>query len=456
MSAHRLKSLMHRHPRIIDLSLERMHALLEKIGNPHHRLPPVIHVAGTNGKGSTIALLSAILTAQGYGVHRYHSPHLMHVNERILLAGQEISDDELDHALHICEEANIPCTLFEILTAAAFHVFAHHPADILLLETGLGGRYDATNVLAHPLACVITSIAIDHTHFLGNSLRHIAREKAGIIKKGVPFISAPQHPHVRRLLAAYAKRVGASRIHDAWQINIKPHHFTYEGGSLTNKLTNDYPPPSLYGTHQYENAGLALATLECLEGFACSTSAIERGLREVQWRGRLEKLTPSQLRALHLPEQLECWMDGGHNPEAAHSLAQTLSAMPAKPTHILWSMLKSKDVHGFIAQLKNLNAHWHSLTLEDEPAAITASQLAQLLREHNIHSDTHETLQDALACLRLILKGDERILMCGSLYLVGALCHAMEHQIDGTNFKMFAHPPKKIMRPAPKHPRAYL
>src|SRR5579863_7977100 len=286
-----LERLSKLHPKLIDLSLDRTWRLLERLGHPELKVPPVVHVAGTNGKGSVIAYLRAMLEAAGYRVHAYISPHLVRFHERIRLAGSLIGEDQLLDLLEECERVNggEPITFFEITTAAAFLAFARAPADILLLETGLGGRLDATNVLARPAVTAITPVSLDHQRFLGDTVAAIAGEKAGILKPGRPAILAPQLPEAQAVIERRASALGAPlfRYGGEWRVGPMGAGLRYEGQRWP---ALDLPPPGLLGRHQYDNAGTALACLDRLDGFALSPQALARGLREVTWPARLEHL----------------------------------------------------------------------------------------------------------------------------------------------------------------------
>src|SRR5947209_13264967 len=308
------------HPKLIDLSLERMWRILEALGHPERRLPPVIHVAGTNGKGSAIAFMRGILEAAGLRVHVYTSPHLVRFNERFRLGraggGVLVSDAELAAALAECESVNgvAPITVFEIETAAAFVLFSRHPADVLLLETGLGGRLDATNVIERPLATVITSISFDHAEYLGGTVAEIATEKAGILKRAVPAIITHQPRDVLAVIERQAARVGAP-------IRIAGEDWTAteEGGRLVYQDDAgllDLPPPKLYGRHQFENAGVAIAALRAAGAIALPSVAFETGLGKADWPARMQRLSHGALPTL-LPAGAELWLDGAHNADAA-------------------------------------------------------------------------------------------------------------------------------------------
>ena len=332
------------HPKTIDLSLERIQRLLAQLGHPERRLPPVVHIAGTNGKGSTLAMLDAMLQAAGRHVQRYVSPHLVRYNERFLFDGQPIAEPDLADVLDLCERVNggAPITEFEITTAAAFVAFARRPADALLIETGLGGRLDATNVVARPMLTALAPISLDHQAFLGERLEQIAFEKAGILKPGVPCLVGPQAPAALRVIAERAAAIDAPlRVHGrdwrAWR----------EGQRLRVKVGSDrldLPLPVLPGCHQIDNAGLAVASALALDDLAPDRHAIAAGLRQAHWPARLQRLGRGPLLEL-LPEGWQLWLDGGHNPAAGEALAASLNRAAAGPGpwHLVVGMLTTKD-----------------------------------------------------------------------------------------------------------------
>ncbi len=415
-----LMRLLALHPKIIDLSLERMQRLLARLGNPERELPPVIHIAGTNGKGSTLAMARAMLEAAGLKVHAYVSPHLVHFRERIRLAGELISESELVTLLEECEAANgtEPITFFEITTAAAFLAFARHPADYLLLEVGLGGRLDATNVIAKPAVSIITSIGLDHQQYLGETVEEIAREKAGILKHGCMGVLAANTPEVREEIEKVALQVGASLTiaNQDWQVYTQHGRLVFqdENGLL------DLPLPALPGQHQIDNAGNAIAALRVLADQRITEDAIAQGLRSVTWPARMQKLGEGLLRR-QVTEGTEIWLDGGHNGPAGPVIAQALRELngrAAKPVVLIWGMLNSKDPSAFIANFKGLAAEVFTLTIPDEVNAIPAEALAVAAQGRGLKAQAATSLQKALeqAC---IVQPAPRILICGSLYLAG-------------------------------------
>ncbi|MBT4018816.1 MAG: bifunctional folylpolyglutamate synthase/dihydrofolate synthase [Alphaproteobacteria bacterium] len=421
------------HPRRIDLSLGRMERLLERLDHPETKLPPVIHVAGTNGKGSTTAYLKAMLEAAGYGVHVYTSPHLVRFNERIQLAGLEtggsakaIPESELAALLTECEAANgeAPITFFEITTACAFLAFSRYPADIVLLEVGLGGRLDATNVIDKPALTVLTPISIDHTQFLGEKLAGIADEKAGILKQDVPCIVAEQTPIARKQISARATEIGAPLLQygqSGWQAEA-----TAEGMTVTVAgRKQSCPKPALPGPHQIGNAGLAVAVLKNLPGFDVDEDAIAAGLAATTWPGRLQDLKHSRA-AQHLPEGAELWLDGGHNAASAEVLAATLDewqSQSPRPTWLVCGMLNVKDVSGFMAPFKGRIEGLYGLTIPGEENALAAQDISDQAQAAGLNSQPTLSVIDALESICGLSAHDPapRVLICGSLYLAGSV-----------------------------------
>lgn len=422
-----LTRLLELHPKIIDLSLERMQLILQRLGHPEQKLPPVIHIAGTNGKGSTQAFLRAMLEAAGLRVHAYTSPHLVKFHERIRVAGELISESALSALLEACEVANggEAITFFEITTAAAFLAFARTPADYLLLEVGLGGRLDATNVIAKPKACCITSIGLDHQQFLGDTIDLIAREKAGIIKRGVPCAVGPMPENARSAIEDVAGRVHAplSIAGQDWDCFEQNGRMVFQDSDCLL----DLPLPKLPGSHQISNAGIAIATLRSMKDPRVTEDHIAEGLQTVTWPARMQRLKGGSL-SRHLPEASELWLDGGHNADAGVVLANTLKTMPPKPLIIIWGMLNTKDATQFFRPLANLADHVVTLSIPNEANAISAEHLAETVRslgtQASIASDVTNAVRQASS-----LKPAARILICGSLYLAGHVL-AAEQQTE--------------------------
>jgi dihydrofolate synthase / folylpolyglutamate synthase len=412
-----LTRLLSLHPKIIDLNLDRMHRILERLGHPEKNLPPVIHIAGTNGKGSTLAFLRAIMEAAGLRVHAYTSPHLVKFHERIRVSGQLISDPELSELLEECEVANAgePITFFEITTAAAFLAFARTPADYLLLEVGLGGRLDATNVTPPPKACCITSIGLDHQQFLGDTLALIAREKAGILKQHVPCVIGSMPQEARDAIEAVAERTGAPLLISGqdWDAYLQHGRMVFQDGDGLL----DLPLPALPGQHQIGNAGNAIAMVRVIGDTRITDEHLAIGLKNVAWPARLQRLKGGALSSI-LSAGTELWLDGGHNTDAGVVLADALRAMPPKPLVIVWGMLNTKDASQFFRPLASLADHVVTLSIPNEPNAISAEQLAETVRGLGRDASTAGSVTDAVRQASS-LKPTARILICGSLYLAG-------------------------------------
>lgn len=421
-SAALLDRLLGLHPRVIDLSLERLDRLLAALGRPERRLPPVIHVAGTNGKGSLVAYLRAMLEAAGHRCHVYTSPHLVRFHERIRLAGTLIAEDELVATLLECERVNAgrSITFFEITTAAAFLAFSRHPADALLLEVGLGGIYDATNVIERPAATVITPIGIDHTQFLGDTLAQIAANKAGIIKPGVPVIVGRQRAAAAAVIDAEAARLSAPlyRMDHEWRVLPRPDGFGYQ----SDAATLDLPLPALAGAHQIDNAATAVAVLQTLPQFAVPATALAQGLRDVEWPARLQRLKQGPLAAL-LRAGDELWLDGGHNEDcgiALSGMARRWAAQDGKPLRLIFGMLTSKDAQGFLRPLAGLAQDAHAVAI-DGHAAYTPPEAADRARAVGIPCTPAASVEAALRDILAHSAAPQRILICGSLYLAGTV-----------------------------------
>ncbi len=416
-----LERLLALHPKLIDLSLDRIEGLLAALEHPERRLPPVVHVAGTNGKGSTIAFMRTALEAAGYSVHTYTSPHLTRFHERIRLAGRLITEDHLSGLLEECEAADQgrPITFFEITTAAAFLGFSRSPADVLLLETGLGGRLDATNMVARPALTVITPISIDHTQYLGEGLSAIAGEKAGILKPGVVGVIGPQPPEAASAINERAAHVGAPLIRHGVDFNAEA---AGEGLRFTAPdATLELPRPSLHGDYQIDNAGLAVAALRALDGFAVADEHIAQGLSHAAWPARLQRLEKGPLVA-RLPAGWEIWIDAGHNPHAGRALAQAAATgWRDRPLHLIAAMLNSKDPEGYIAPLAGVAEDARCIAIPGEAASLTADEMARAAIQSGLKASTAASLDDALDDILSSAKAPARILICGSHYLVGAL-----------------------------------
>ncbi len=414
------------HPERIDLDLERMHRLLQRLDHPERKLPGVIHVAGTNGKGSTIAYLRAILEAAGQRVHVYTSPWLVRVNESFRLGkagGGVLADDaELRAALEHCERVNdgAPITIFEIETAAALVLFSQAPADVVLLETGLGGRLDATNVIDAPLATVITPIGMDHTEFLGDTLIEIAGEKAAIIKRGVPVISAEQVPEAAAVIERQAKRMHAP-LHAAgqeWHVNVERGRLVYQD----ERGLMDLAAPKLFGRHQFDNAGLAIATLRTLDAFRIDAAAFEAGILGAEWSARMQRLASGALVDL-APQGCEIWLDGGHNADGGRVVAAALGDLEERVPRslvVIVGMMGNKDAKSFLANFAGLTRHIIAVPIPDRDNTMPPDTLADAARHLGMRVETSAGIEVALRSLtRLAYEVPPRILITGSLYLAG-------------------------------------
>ena len=409
-----LARLLDLHPKAIDLSLGRMTRLLDALGNPERAMPPVIHVAGTNGKGSVVAYLDTMLRAAGYRVNSYVSPHLVRFAERIRLGGVPIAEDSLRASLAHCEAVNdgAPITFFEITTAAAFHAFRHRPADALVLEVGLGGRLDATNVIARPALTVVTPVSIDHTHYLGETLSLIAAEKAGILKHGVTGVIGRQQTEADAVIERVAEAVGASlaRLDREWSFERAASDVVVRDAWGEER----YPLPALAGGHQVENAALAAVSARALPGFDVGDAAIARGLREARWPGRLQRIPWAGL-----ADGWELWVDGGHNEAAAVALAQTAEGWVDRPLDLVVGMLNTRPPKNFLGPLAPFVRRLAAVPIPDQAASATAAEIDSAARSHGIDSEMDASVGDAVTRLSSGAAQPGRVLVCGSLYLVG-------------------------------------
>ena len=405
------------HPRLIDLSLGRLQRLLEQLGNPERQLPPIIHVAGTNGKGSTCANLRAMAEAAGLRVHVYTSPHLVRFNERFRIAGRLVSDAALADALETIERVNggAPITVFEVITAAAFRLFAAAPADLCVLEVGLGGRGDATNVIARPAASVVTALSLDHREMLGDTLPAIAAEKAGIMREGVPVVTGHQEPEALDTLLAAASTRGAPLLArgEAWTVERTPQGLSFADahGSIGTPL------PALPGPHQVDNAGIAIAALRAAVRVPESAYA---GLAAAEWPARLQRLGGRL--AARLPAGWELWLDGGHNPAAGAALAEHARAWRGRPLHLVVGMKQSKDAGAFLAPLLPLA---DTVWAVQEPGQHDALPVEQIIAASANQARPGPTVAAALD--QLPKSSPSRVLVCGSLYLAGEVLKADGH-----------------------------
>lgn len=408
-----LARMMSLHPKVIDLTLDRVWHLLEQMDHPERRLPPVIHLAGTNGKGSTQAMIRAGLEAGGCRVHAYTSPHLARFHERIRLAGDLITEDALSEVLDRAYALNgpDPITYFEITTCAALLAMAETPADWTLLEVGLGGRLDATNVVDQPALTIITPVDLDHQAYLGDTLAAIAGEKAGIIKRGVPCVVGPQHDESMAVIEPVAARLSAPLIAHGqhWHVWEERGRLIYqdERGLL------DLPLPVLPGPHQFMNAGAAIAALRHLgrDEAACG-AAVTR----TYWPGRMQRLSEGGV--ADLAPEAEIWLDGGHNPAGGAAVAKTLAAMPQRPTHMICGMLNTKDIAGYLRPLAAQVQSLRGISIPGEAATLTGEDTAGQARAIGMTAEASDSLAEAIA--GIVREAPQaRILIAGSLYLVG-------------------------------------
>ena len=410
-----LARMMALHPKVIDLTLERVWRLLDRLENPQNKLPPVIHIAGTNGKGSTLAMIRAGLESAGKVCHAFTSPHLIRFHERIRLAGQLINETELSLLLEECYSVNDgkPITYFEITTCAALLAFARREADYCLLEVGMGGRLDATNVIDKPEITVITPISIDHEAFLGNTVSRIAYEKAGIIKQGVPCVVNSQPQEAFDVISKQAQKVNAPVLAYGhhWTVAEKRNGLIFEN----NNGTLDFPSPNLMGSHQIQNAGAAIATLMAL-GF--NDVECRSAMTEVQWPARMQRLTSGSL--ANLAADGEVWLDGGHNPAASQALARVLKELPQRPTHLICGMLNSRDIKDFLKPFALIIDSLTGVTIPKMINSYSSEEIARSGSAIGITSQTAETVQAALENI-LGKEPHSRVLICGSLYLSGAV-----------------------------------
>jgi dihydrofolate synthase/folylpolyglutamate synthase len=424
-----LARLLALHPKRIDLTLERVERILTRLGNPERRVPPVIHVAGTNGKGSTIAFLRAMLEAAGKSVHVYTSPNLVRINERFRLGepggGTLVSDAELADALAECERANgdAPITIFEIETAAAFVLFARHSADYLLLEVGLGGRLDATNVIERPLASIVTPVSMDHIEFLGDTIEKIAAEKAGIFRAGVPAVIAPQVDAAARVLERHAEKARAP-LHVAgqqWTASIEHGRLVYQD----EKGLFDLPPPKLFGRHQFDNAGTAIAALRAA-GVRMPVKAVEQGLLRAEWPARLQRLTTGRLVSI-APAGAELWLDGGHNADGGRAIAAALGDLEervSRPLVLVIGMLSTKDHSGFLRNFTGLVRRIFGVPIHQDKG-VPPEEIAAAARDAGMPADASGSIEEALTAIgELGFDPPPRILITGSLYLAGEVLSA--------------------------------
>lgn len=422
-----LERLTKLHPKLIDLSLERTYRFLATLGHPERDMPPTFHIAGTNGKGSTSAYLRAVLEAAGYGVHSYTSPHLVRFHERIRLAGKPrsapIDEPSLFALLEECERVNAgeAITFFEFTTCAGLLAFSRVEADALVLEVGMGGRFDTTNVIDRPAVTIITPVDLDHQQFLGDTIRQIAWEKAGILKPGIVGVIGPQTDEGRASIEAEAARVGAPLlIHGQdFSAHEEQGHLIYqdEHGLL------DLPLPKLAGRHQIDNAGVAICALRQAKMLPVTAEAIAKGLREVEWPARLQRLTRGPL-VDRLPAHHELWLDGGHNPSAARVIAYAMADFAQRtpsPLTMIVGMKDTKDALGFFEPFKGLVGHVETVAIPGDTPCLSAEELAAAARTDGLDASPAPSIEVALERALARAVRPARILICGSLYLAGAV-----------------------------------
>ena len=410
-----LERMMALHPKVIDLTLDRVWRLLAALDNPQNTVPPVVHIAGTNGKGSTLAMIRAGLEAADKRVHAYTSPHLARFHERIRLAGTLITEPDLTALLDECYKANdgADITYFEITTCAALLGMARSAADYTLLEVGLGGRLDATNVIAKPALSIITPVSIDHQQFLGETLPEIAGEKAGIIKRGVPLVVGPQSDPALEVIEAKANALGAPLIVHGqhWHVSAEYGRMIYqdERGLL------DLPLPNLPGAHQLQNAGTAIAALRAL---GQPNEMCEQAVSTAQWPARMQRLRGGPL--VEAAPQAELWLDGGHNPAASKAIAAHLASLPKQPTYLICGMLNTKDVAGYMRPLASVAQGLYGVSIPGELNTLKAEETAAFAAAQGLAGQASDNLEQAISQITAT-EPAARILICGSLYLAGAV-----------------------------------
>ncbi len=413
--------------RNIELGLSRVYQLLQRLDNPHHKLPPTIHLAGTNGKGSTLSFLRSIFSEAGYRVSCYTSPHLVNFNERIVLNGCEISDEFLTEILHECQKAAnkepvIPVTFFEGITVAAFLAFSRVKSDILLLETGMGGRLDATNVLVQVLCSIITPIAFDHTDFLGKTLNKIAFEKAGIIKKNCPVIIAKQKKSALQSITNQALQMNSAMkfFGQDWQVKKQKNGFVFVGFGEEISLSL----PSLLGDHQIDNASVAIATALNQKQFSISQNHIKSAIAKTFWPARLQKISSGKF-TQKLSSNDHLYLDGSHNLQGSTTIAKFLKSQKNQKIFVIFSMLQDKDCRGFLQKIQPYVDHLLTLPIKDEPKSRSAAEISGIAKEIGFKAVTEtQNLSQAFEILTKIRGNknaeDSLILVCGSLYLAGS------------------------------------
>lgn len=423
-----IERLMALHPKGFDLSLDRVSRLLDRLGNPQDKLPPVIHIAGTNGKGSAAAFSRALLEAEGYRVHVHTSPHLVNWHERYRLGakggGRLVGDDVLADAIRRVADANggETITVFEILTAVGFLLFAEHPADAAVIEVGLGGRFDATNVIKEPAVSLIMPVSLDHEAYLGDRVELIAAEKAGIVKRGCPVVIGAQETEAaQQVLIDTAERLGCP-------VAVYGQDFlAYEenGRMIYQDETGllDISPPRLAGRHQLANAAAAIAAVRAA-GFEIGQRAADHAMTHVEWPGRMQKLPQGKLAEL-APKGAEIWIDGGHNPGAGVVVAEALAEREekfARPLFLIAGMISTKDQTGYFRAFEGMARHVYTVPVHMSDAGVPNAELAVRAAQAGLSAEPISSVANALMLLRDSWDEEEtppRILIGGSLYLVG-------------------------------------
>ena len=417
-----LKRLELLHPKKIDLSLNRLRKLLDKLNNPQFKLPPIIHIAGTNGKGSVISYLRTIYEESGFKIHTYTSPHLIRFNERIRLNSKLITDKYLSALLEECEEKNNgeAITFFEITTAAAFLAFSRKKSDLILLETGLGGRYDATNIIEDSICSVLTPISMDHMNFLGSSLIKIANEKIGILKKDSSVILSKQKTSVRELVRTQAKKKNIKLYEEGreWEI-LKRYKNSFK--MRFNKKIFEFVKPNLHGTHQIDNAGVAIATIFALNNLSVNNNQINKAIQKVNWPGRLQKLNRGKLQEI-IGKNFEIWVDGGHNIHAAEIISSEIKVWDQQKIILILGMISGKDPIKFLKKIGNTISLLILLPIDDHQY-IHPYEIKENINKSSINNIEIETCLNIYDALNLILErfSKGKVLICGSLYLAGQI-----------------------------------
>ncbi len=426
--------------RDIELGLSRVYDLLARLGNPHLKIPPTIHIAGTNGKGSTLAFLYTIFTEANLSIHTYTSPHLVNFNERIILTGKEISDEFLNECLHECKKAaekfpEIAVTYFEGITVAAFLAFSRVPADLLLLETGMGGRLDATNVLPKILASIITPISFDHTDFLGKTLAKIAFEKGGIIKKNCPVLVGKQKPSALKTLENQAATLNSElkTVGKDWKIIKQKQGFLFEGFGRKISL----PSPSLLGSHQIENAALAIAAALNQKRFAISDFVLKSALTKTFWPARLQKIKSGKFFKI-LPKNCELYLDGSHNLQGAATILEFLKNQQNKKIFVIFSMLKDKNCTDFLKKISKKIDVLLAMEIPNETKSFKAKEITKIAKNLGIKVENVSDFEEAFAEISKNQKDveDSLILVCGSLYLAGSFLEINNSIFSNGGFKL--------------------